>query len=167
MYWEDIIMDAIVPAIITASATLIGIFFIETLYGKRIFSKLEKHDDGTDSYHQKLSREHMELKINSNNVLEANKEIKTKLYDVDMFLKTEKENKKIQFDNLSDKQKEMKSSIDKLAEFSEEFQRISLLNSNLLHEVNSLQYENKQLKIQNRRLRDRVDDLEQDDQYEY
>lgn len=164
---EQIVIQTMVTAIITASAVLIGLFVIEILYGKRIFSKLEKHDDGTDSYHQKLSREHMELKNDSNNILEVNKEIKTKLYDVDMFLKTEKENKKIQFDNLADKQKEMKSSIDKLSEFSEEFQRISLLNSKLLHEVNSLQYENKQLKIQNRRLRDGVDDLEQDDQYEY
>ena len=164
---EQIVIQTMVTAIITASAVLIGLFVIEILYGKRIFSKLEKHDDGTDSYHQKLSREHMELKNDSNNILEVNKEIKTKLYDVDMFLKTEKENKKIQFDNLADKQKEMKSSIDKLSEFSEEFQRISLLNSKLLHEVNSLQYENKQLKIQSRRLRDGVDDLEQDDQYEY
>lgn len=167
MYWEDIIMDAIVSAIITASATLLGIFIIETLYGKKIFNKLEKHDDSSGLYHQNLSKEHLELKINTNNILEANKEIKTKLYDVDMFLKTEKENKLIQFENLTDKQKEMKSSIDKLAEFSEEFQRISLLNSKLLHEVNNLQYENEQLIIQNRRLRDRVNDLEQDEQYEY
>lgn len=164
---EQIVIQTTVTTIITAIAILIGLFVTEILYGKRIFGKLEKHDDGTGSHYQKLSREHMELKNDSNNILEVNKEIKTKLYDVDIFLKTEKENKKIQFDNLSDKQKEMKSSIDKLAEFSEEFQRISLLNSKLLHEVNSLQYENEQLKIQNRRLRDGVDDLEQDEQYEY
>ena len=161
---EDIIMNTIVSAIITASATLIGIFFIETLYGKKIFSKLEKHDEIDISGHQNLSKEHMELKNNANNILQINQKIENKIETIDRTLFTEKESKKMQFDSLSDKQKEMKNSLDRIVGFADEWQRVSLQNTNLQKEIEEFKNENQILKSQNRELRMRFEGFQQENQ---
>ncbi|MHB8065772.1 MAG: hypothetical protein ACYDG2_24665 [Ruminiclostridium sp.] len=152
--------------IVSASATLIGIFIIETLYGKRTFNKLEKHDDVSGSDHKRLSDEHNELKNNSNNILQIGQKIDNKLIKMDKMLEVEKESKQMKFDSLSEKQKEMKNSLDKIVGFADEWERVSFQNTRLRREFEELQQENQALRAENRKLRDRIDDLEQDNEYE-
>jgi len=159
-------MNTIVSAIITASATLIGIFIIETLYGKKTFNKLEKHNEDSSLGHQRLSHEHMDLKNNSNNILQIGQRIDNKLIKIDKMLEVEKESKQMKFDSLSDKQKEMKNSLDKIVGFADEWERVSFQNNRMRIEIVELQQENQVLRAQNKKLRERTNNLEHDNEYE-
>lgn len=159
-------MTGVIAAIISAGTAILVVLLGDLLSGSKIFKKLEKHDEVDGSSHQKLSKEHMILINNTNNILHENQKIETKIDEANILLKTEKEMKLAQLASLTDKQKEMTQSIDKLTSFSDEFQRLSLHNTKLIREVDDLQQENKELRANNRKLRDRINDLEQDYEYE-
>ena len=163
---EEIIMNTIIAAVITASATLIGIFIIEAIYGKRIFSKLEKHDETDGSAHVKLSNEHLELKLNTKSIFQLSQKIESKVENMDKAMSTEKETKRLQFENLSDKQKEMKLSLDKLVGFADELEKVNMYNAKLTRELNELQMENNEIRIQNRKLREKIRKMDRDDEYD-
>ena len=159
-------MYTVLAAAITAVFTLLAVVIVEIIYGKRIFSKLEKHDESDDKFHNTLSKEHYELKNNSDNILKLNTSIASKILNIDKILFAEKETKKLQLESLSDKQKEMKSSLDKLVGYADELEKVSLQNARLWRENESLRQENEELRIIIRRQKDKIIDLEHDYEYE-
>jgi len=108
----------------------------------------------------------MDLKNNSNNILQIGQRIDNKLIKIDRMLEVEKESKQMKFDSLSDKQKEMKNSLDKIVGFADEWERVSFQNNRMRIEIVELQQENQVLRAQNKKLRERTNNLEHDNEYE-
>lgn len=159
-------MSGVIATIVPAATAILVVLLGDLLFGTKIFKRLEKHDDADEAAHIKQSNEHMELKLNTKSIYQLSQKIESKIENIDKVIVTEKETKRILFENLTDKQKEMKYSLDKLLGFADEMEKVNLHNTKLTRELNDLQLENNELRYQNKRLKERIREIEHDDEYD-
>lgn len=172
--------DVMTTAIISAATAIIVVVLGDLLSGARTLKRLEKHDEKNNLDHQEQLREHKQqnhdhkvlldessnLKIDSKLLLKLSEKMNGKIETIDKTLFSEKETKKMQYESLSDKQKEMKNSLDKLIGFADELEKVNLHNAKIQRELNDLLLENKELRMLNRRLREKIHEIQHGDEYE-
>lgn len=173
-------MTSIVVAVISAGTAIVVLILGDLLFGSKILKMLERHNESGCSSHQTLISDHNRqeqdhnkllddtntLKIDSKIILKISEKIDGKIETIDRNLFTEKENKRLQIESLTDKQREMKNSIDRLVGFADEFEKISLENSKLWRENEDLNEENKELRRIIKLQKARILELEEIDELE-
>ncbi len=176
MNLEEFMTTTIISAVTAIVVVILG----DLLSGVRSLKKLEKHDEKGNSCHQELLHDHKRQDSDHNKLIQDSEKIKTnsklllnlsekiggRIENIDKLLATEKEIKKLEYDSLTDKQKEMKSSLDKLIGFSEELQSVSFHNTRLLRENEILRAENEELRGILHKQKKKIMDLEHDYEYE-
>lgn len=193
---EQIIMQSIVVAIITAATTLLGVVLVEILFGRKTYKLLDLHSQKSESIaeknhgehddlskehdslsheHEVLSGDHKVLLERAANLSADTKVISTNVQAIGQSLSAAHAAEQVRYDNLTDKQRSIKDSIDKLKDFSGELERVNLKNVQLQNELeltrkSSLEqqqqyrelYQNySQLLYENAQLKERLSHLEQ------
>ncbi len=144
-------MTSVFIGIISAGTTIIVLILGELLFGSKIISLIERHramisdHNNQTADHNKILEDTNALRVDNKIILKISENLNGKIESIDKNLLNEKENKQLQFESLSDKQREMKKSIDQLVDFADEFKNISLENSKLWREKEELKEENKEL----------------------
>lgn len=169
-------MTGIIAAIVSAGTTIAVLLIGYLLFGSKILKVLEIHNDseGIDhktmlsdhndqkSNHEKILADTNTLKLDSKIILKISEKIDGKIETIVKNLFKEKENKRLQIENLSDKQREVKISIDKLEGFAGELEKISLENTGLWRENETLNEENRELKRIIKLQKTRIQELEEE-----
>ena len=144
-------MASVFIGIISAGTTIIVLILGELLFGSKILSLLERHraiirdHNNQTADHNRILEDTNALRVDNKIILKISENLNGKIESIDKNFLNEKENKQLQFESLSDKQREMEKSIDRLVGFADEFKNISLENSKLWHEKEELKEENKEL----------------------
>lgn len=162
-------MMGVISAIISACTAILVVLLYHLLSGSKILKRLKNMfgiHRRQDYDHNKLLEETRNLKFDSKNILSLSKKLNGKIETIDRTCFTEKENKKIKYDSLSDKQRELKNSIDTLTGFADELEKVTLQNLRLWRENEDLKKENEELKRIIRMQKIRITELKKDDEYE-
>ncbi len=176
MNMEEFMTTTIISAVTAILVVILG----DLLSGVRSLKKLDKHDEKGNSCHQQLIYDHKRQDSDHNKLIQDSEKIKTnsklllnlsekiggRVENIDKLLATEKEIKKFAYESLTDKQKEMKNSLDKLIDFSEELQKVSYQNTMLLRENEILRAQNKELRVILQQQKKKTMDLEHDYEFE-
>ena len=150
---EEFIMEQIISACITGGAAIIGVILMEWLLGKRTFELLSKHNDDSHNFskdlskeHGKLIEDHVKLYQNQKHFNEKQNDIYNKVVDINTLMCEEKTAQSLRYENLNDKQKDIKQYVMKIEDMARDWENQATIIKNLQDE--------------NRQLRERISELE-------
>lgn len=156
-------MESIITAVISAGAALVGVIIIEIFTGKRTYDRVNAHSKESREHHNKLndkcaelknehtvrSREHEGLAGEHKLLLKhaddlsfSTKLISQRVQSIDSLLKTAHTAEQLRYDNLTDKQRGIKDSVDRLRDFADELQKVNLQNRHLQAQIDEMRSEN-------------------------
>ncbi|WP_027629283.1 hypothetical protein [Ruminiclostridium cellobioparum] len=145
-------MTSVFIGLVSAGTTIIVLILGELLFGSKILSLIERHrtiiisaHDNQAADHNRILEDTNALRVDNRIILKISENLNGKIEAIDKDLLNEKENKRLQFESLSDKQREIKNSLDRLVSFSDEFEKKSMENSKLWREKEELKEENREL----------------------
>lgn len=189
---EQLIVESIIVALITASATVISVVLVEVLFGRRTFKLLGKHAEKSDSNHnthtkenadlskehgqlstehkglsgehEKLSGEHKVLLERAAHIITNTTVISQSVQSIDKTLVESKAMNQLRYENLTDKQREIKDSVEKLKGFADELQKVNLLNKQLQAKIDELAKENEEHINRNHEMLRKIQQLTQENE---
>lgn len=176
LFQEEFWMETIIAAFITGiSGIIAGVLGSCLLYNKKLqnildgINTLKLHRELSQEHkelsqeHKDLSREHSQIAGNVtekiallNTSVAENKEITRSVKEM---LIEDKSNSEYQYASLTEKQKDIINSINKLSDFGTEMQRLQVERNGFYEENKYLKEENKALKEQCLRYQKLIDDI--------
>lgn len=169
LFQEEFWMETIIAAFITGiSGIIAGVLGSCLLYNKKLqnildgINTLKLHKELSQE-HKDLSREHSQIAGNVtekisllNTSVAENKEITRSVKEM---LIEDKSNSEYQYASLTEKQKDIINSINKLSDFGTEMQRLQVERNGFYEENKYLKEENKTLKEQCLRYQKLIDNI--------
>ncbi len=171
--WEIITMKDIIIALISAAVAVICVVLTEILYGKRTFDLLKEHYDecsnnknGLSNDHNKLSNEHKDIVGIQKSIYEKLKETDGKVFKINNLLIEEKTAQSLRYENLNDKQKDIKQYVLKIEDMARDWENQATIIKNLQEE--NIQLKEKIIKLERQHAKQRtVQDHEINDRTDY
>ena len=135
---EAFLMESIISALITGVVTIIGAVIVYQVKLTKIFDNTvslketlkEKSEKGIEGQSH-LSKEHSEIIHNSKTTTSLCGDIRGTLYSLDTSMKTEQAKQEMRYENLTEKQKDMSSSVRAIEAMHSELLRLQTENMEL------------------------------------
>ncbi len=162
--WDTITLKDLILALLSASASVIGVVLVKILLGRRTYGlpekqcsdykdNLSKEHNDLSKEHNSLSKEHMELVNNQRLIYDRQNETANKIFEINNMLHEDKADQKYLRENMNEHQKSMKESFDNINAIFTDWKNQIITIERLQEELRNRDIEIERLEGENRKLK--------------